>query len=627
MADMTRRVVLELLAKNRAKGEMAAFNRGIGTTFRSVRRLAGGLMVMAGVGGIGYMIKQQMAAIDSTAKLSDRLGMTTEALIGMQHGASIAGVEQGTLNKSLEIFSRRLGEVDMGVGQAKYALDKLGLSYEELIGKSPDEAIGIVADQINKLGTQAEKAAAANYLFGRSGQQLLNLFEKGSKGLKEYEEYLRKTGVAFSRIDAAQIEAANDALTNMKVIFTGLFTTTAIQLAPYIEAAATAFNNFAISGEGVGVNVTNAFESIALAAAKVAEEIEWLIIKMSKLTSPIDNLKKISEANKKAIDQYRTVTGDTNAFTTPGGMLSMPVQPRDPMMFDVISRVQKREAGLMPVDRESKIIAGFDDIRQRAEANAKARAIEVEAARKSGADELEIVTETNDAIIADHQRVIAVRVGGMQVYHDELQADMAQSALYTSDKFAEAARSIEGSMSGAFESMISGGSDWKDAMSNFFTEIGNAFAKMVADMVARALMAQAVSSLMGMFGGMAAGAGGSMTTAGGSAAGGGNPYFLHSGGIAGRDGIRKPVPFGTFANAPRMHIGGLAGDEVPAILQKGERVIPKGEDTGGTVINNTYINAIDTQSFQQALGKEKHFLDDLHFQGLKSNHPSRRYER
>ena len=114
-----------------------------------------------------------------------------------------------------------------------------------------------------------------------------------------------------------------------------------------------------------------------------------------------------------------------------------------------------------------------------------------------------------------------------------------------------------------------------------------------------------------------------MTTAGGSAAGGGNPYFLHGGGIAGRDGPRKPVPFGTFFGAPRLHLG---SDEVPAILQKGEMVIPKGQSSG-TVINNYNISAIDTQSFQQALSKERRFLSDLNYAGLKSNHPARRYER
>jgi len=43
------------------------------------------------------------------------------------------------------------------------------------------------------------------------------------------------------------------------------------------------------------------------------------------------------------------------------------------------------------------------------------------------------------------------------------------------------------------------------------------------------------------------------------------------------------VPAMAFANAPRMHAGGWAGikpDEVPAILQRGERVLSRREAAG-----------------------------------------------
>lgn len=48
----------------------------------------------------------------------------------------------------------------------------------------------------------------------------------------------------------------------------------------------------------------------------------------------------------------------------------------------------------------------------------------------------------------------------------------------------------------------------------------------------------------------------------------------HTGGIAGQSGARRNVPSAVFANAPRLHNGGIAGNEVPAILQRGEEVLP-----------------------------------------------------
>ena len=72
------------------------------------------------------------------------------------------------------------------------------------------------------------------------------------------------------------------------------------------------------------------------------------------------------------------------------------------------------------------------------------------------------------------------------------------------------------------------------------------------------------------------------------------------------------VPALAFAGAPRMHSGGWAGlrpDEVPAILQRGERVLSRRElaAQGGVQTGNgggpnvaITINARDAQSFRQS---------------------------
>lgn len=56
--------------------------------------------------------------------------------------------------------------------------------------------------------------------------------------------------------------------------------------------------------------------------------------------------------------------------------------------------------------------------------------------------------------------------------------------------------------------------------------------------------------------------------------------ILNAGGTVGTAGPGRMVPVLAFANASRLHSGGWAGlrpDEVPAILQRGERVLSKRE--------------------------------------------------
>lgn len=106
------------------------------------------------------------------------------------------------------------------------------------------------------------------------------------------------------------------------------------------------------------------------------------------------------------------------------------------------------------------------------------------------------------------------------------------------------------------------------------------------------------SALDGLFGG---GSGGGFLGGlfGGSKGGGllGGaiiPGILHSGGVAGPDGYGhgRSVSPALFAGAPRYHSGGIAGlkpGEIPAILQKGEVVLPRGMKTGQPAATSAHI--------------------------------------
>ncbi|MFO1046316.1 MAG: phage tail tape measure C-terminal domain-containing protein [Geminicoccaceae bacterium] len=83
---------------------------------------------------------------------------------------------------------------------------------------------------------------------------------------------------------------------------------------------------------------------------------------------------------------------------------------------------------------------------------------------------------------------------------------------------------------------------------------------------------------------------------------------LHAGGVAGASAPQRMVPALAFAGAPRLHGGGVAGlrpDEVPAILQKGERVLSRAETRafersradGGVTVN---ITTADAESFRRS---------------------------
>ncbi len=114
----------------------------------------------------------------------------------------------------------------------------------------------------------------------------------------------------------------------------------------------------------------------------------------------------------------------------------------------------------------------------------------------------------------------------------------------------------------------------EDALANFVRtgelSFGRLVDSMISDLARLALQQAVIGPLARLLGGLLGGGGGLA----GAPLGDGSGFagFAHGGGIAGRLAVRRPVPALAFAGAPRLHRGGLAGDEVPAVLRRGEGV-------------------------------------------------------
>lgn len=125
----------------------------------------------------------------------------------------------------------------------------------------------------------------------------------------------------------------------------------------------------------------------------------------------------------------------------------------------------------------------------------------------------------------------------------------------------------------------------------------DAFANAISRLADRLLN----SAFDGLFG-----SGTGSTRSGGLLGGAIIPGILHDGGQAGRDGYghRRAVPASTFRGAPRFHNGtmgvGLGPSEVPAILEKGEIVLPKGAKVGSEGVSVTYAPQIDARGADAA---------------------------
>ena len=225
---MARDVKLQLTAQDKTAAafnslnkKLGGLNKSIGASVTKIAKI-GAAFATAGVAAGVALTKASMASVDALAKTSDRLGIATEKLAGLQHAASLAGVENRTLEKSLQNLAVGVSDAADGTGVAKDALLELGLNASVLEQLPLDQQMSRVAEAMQDVTNQTDKVRIATDLFGARGVAVLNMIGGGSENLAVMAAEAEHLGIAVSRVDAAQIEMANDAVTRATGVFTGL---------------------------------------------------------------------------------------------------------------------------------------------------------------------------------------------------------------------------------------------------------------------------------------------------------------------------------------------------------------------------------------------------------------------
>ena len=253
---MAENIVIKIFADDRTKKAFSSVGKSL-----SVITKAAAAMGAATAVATTALTAKSLKSADALAKMADKIGASTEALAGLQYAAELSGVSTETMNMALQRMTRRVSEAAMGTGEAKAALFELGLNAKELEQLPLDQQMGMIADAMQNVGSQADRVRIAMKLFDSEGVALVNTLQGGSEELARLAEEANVLGLALSRADTAKIEAANDAIYQAQQVFTGLGNQLATAFAPIIAALATDFRQAAVENAelgNVGQRVANA---------------------------------------------------------------------------------------------------------------------------------------------------------------------------------------------------------------------------------------------------------------------------------------------------------------------------------------------------------------------------------
>lgn len=260
-------------ALNKASTRLKAWGQSVTALGR--RMLTAGLAGTAAFFAAGKVFSD---VGDSLQKMSIRTGISVESLSELAFAADSSGTSLETLESAVRIMQRNLAQ---GSDATRNTLNELGISLDALQQADPEAQLKAIADGIARISDPAKKTAVAMELFGKSGAQLLPLFEDGAAGIEALQRQARHLGLTMSTQDANAAAALNDAL--------GALTSTAKRAVTIIGAA-----------------VAPAFRGLA----------EWI-------TNALGSLVKFANANREIINLALMVAGGMAATGASFGVIGL----------------------------------------------------------------------------------------------------------------------------------------------------------------------------------------------------------------------------------------------------------------------------------------------------------------
>lgn len=190
----------------------------LGDESNRVRGMLAGLGVSLSVAGFAAMIKSAIDAADQLNKLSQKIGISVEALSTLRFAAQLSDVSLETLQKGIKGLSQNIAEANTGIGDGAQVFDALGISVRNADGsmKSTEAVLLQVADVFANLEDGAVKTALAVKLFGKSGMDMIPFLNQGAAGISQLTAEAERLGLKLTTETARSAEAFNDNLTALK---------------------------------------------------------------------------------------------------------------------------------------------------------------------------------------------------------------------------------------------------------------------------------------------------------------------------------------------------------------------------------------------------------------------------
>ena len=533
--------------------DTAAFEKGakeatshLALLGKSLKSFGASFLGALTVGSVVAAFKSIINHADQMGKVAERIGIPVEELSRLAHVAKLADLSFEELTGGVNKLARSMVQVAQGsTGPASQAFKALQINVKNADGsmKSASQVLLEVSNRFSRMEDGVVKASLSTDLFGRNlGSKMIPLLNQGSEAINEMMMEADQLGIVISAETARNADVFNDNLDRLGQALRGVLiqligneglgaalaaaSEWLVQLAndtDFAEKAADGLGKFLIEMIAIVLRLNAAWKEFLGWIAAAGQSFEMIKNNQINFLDPFR--KHIAETNK-SVEELNAQIANLRA----GGLGGL-----------------GGTAGTQTVNRSSK--GTFNPVIQ----NTK----EIEESARKAAKAMEELKNEGQKVWEDTRTPLENFQLEMRRLNDLFEAGVIDAETYgravrklqdefsgMSDIVKDVADTIEGSMTSAFDSILEGTFNLRDALNDLLKDIAKLFAH------------QAIKSLLGTSDG-SAGILGSLF-AGGRASGGsvaaGRSYVVGERGpelfTPGRSGMISPA--GSFGGGIKI---------------------------------------------------------------------------
>lgn len=214
-----------------------------------LKKVGTGVGVLAGGAALLFKSADGFAkTTDEIDKMSQKLGLSTDAYQKWDYVLQISGADIKNMSTGLKTLTNKFDDAVNGSDTAVETFEKLGLSMDEISGLSREDLFAKVITAFQGMEDSAERAALANDLFGKSGQELAPLFNTTAEETQALMTQVEELGGVMSEDTVKAGAQFKDSMTALDAAFKGAGASLFEQLIPGLTSLMDKASEFIADG-------------------------------------------------------------------------------------------------------------------------------------------------------------------------------------------------------------------------------------------------------------------------------------------------------------------------------------------------------------------------------------------